>query len=205
MFRSRSPRAGGLRHPGAHAGPFLDEFCQDHGWAAHVTTHESAHAVAAFDRGVGFSAVTVVAPEHWADPNRRGIFAGGVELREPRPTDPSDLVLRRFGLEIAVAGSLAETRAYGHYLPGSFDGDLGFWRRRFDLAVTSDTNWIDDATGEPFTELVERMQLWVGANADRIDAVASELHARIEHAVSPERALQTEWSLSAREVELLVS
>lgn len=109
--------------------------CRQHGWLAHASVHEAAHAVFAVDFEIPFTSVRLSSPERvWRSLQSGGeVPAGGVHLdgdaRDHFPGRDED------ALDFCVVGSRAEERAHGHHLRRGFAGDMEVWRRgtgRFD-------------------------------------------------------------------------
>jgi hypothetical protein len=109
--------------------------CREHGWLAHASVHEAAHAVFAVDLEIPFTSVRLSSPERvWQSLQSGGeVPAGGVHLdgdaRDHYPGRDEE------ALDFSLSGSRAEDRALGHCLDRGFSGDMEVWRRgtgRFD-------------------------------------------------------------------------
>ena len=169
-----------------------DEVCRQHGWLAHAFIHESAHAVAAVDRGLAFESVSVITPDQWTA--RRGAaMAGGVEMSSD---DAASWVLPdpAKALEFVLAGSIAEHESLGHALANGHTGDVEMWKRGARLLGDVTPDQLAEVLGEAFEDVVLRITRWVRENFDRIRTVVQALAgvddaSATSHAVVSGRAL----------------
>jgi hypothetical protein len=170
---------------------------------SHVFIHEAAHAVAAVDRGIRFTRVTILPPDSWVRQTGEGAMPGGVVMQEP---DPSAWVAPHpvKALEFVLAGSVAEDRSLGHCLPESYRGDLRVWRIGVGAMGNLDRSDLDNLAGGSCCVVNYRTRIWVAENWSRIKAVVCGL-AGIE-TVSQVTFLEfsDDWALSESEVIDLV-
>jgi hypothetical protein len=172
---------------------------------SHVFAHESAHAVAAVQRGIAIQEVRVLRPADWlARGGSGGSMAGGVWLVEEDPTAwiPHDPVA---AMEFVLAGSLAEEAMYGHYLPNGYEGDFAIWRRGVGLTAPTSQDEVDRALGRPLPEVVGGVRSWLRdafpAIKRTILALAQLQESTANLAVVPYR---DDWRLSEDQVRAIV-
>lgn len=147
--------------------------CRQHGWLAHASVHEAAHAVFALDLEIPFTSVRLSSPESvWRSLQSGGeVPAGGVHLdgdaRDHFPGRDAD------ALDFCLSGSRAEEQAHGHCLHRGFSGDMDVWRRgtgRFDAQ--------DPAELMPMlTASVARVDVRLPERSDAVLAVAEALRS----------------------------
>lgn len=152
----------------------LGETC-GHGWAAHATLHEAAHATFAVHYGFDFTRV-VITPRPAPPATEWMCFVELVPLwGQGRDDDAMDLVL---------AGSRAEEAMFGHSLPGALENDLRAWRIGTGHVEGLDPDWLrpqlDSArvrTAELVRQLMPQIRQVTAALIEQIPVVADGLYA----------------------------
>jgi hypothetical protein len=179
-----------------------DDICPEHGWLSHIFVHEAAHAVAALDRGIRFTTVTILSPASWVCLPGRDAMAGGVTLIEPHPATwvPRHPV---HALEFVLAGAVAEDQALGHFLPGSYDGDLKLWRIGMGATGELDQSELDELAGGSLAAVKRDTATWVTANWQRIRAVVCGLAGIESLSEVTTMELGADWTLSESQVATL--
>lgn len=150
-----------------------DAYCAVHGWPPHVFVHESAHAVAALDRGIAFKEVSIYGMSNWIARNEDEMELGGLDMGRP----PSEWVREdpAAASEVLLAGHIAEKLVFVDTLRDSYAGDLRVLGAGLRGVVNPTSAELNHAVGGSLQEATSRTEAWVGGNWKRIRAVASAL------------------------------
>jgi len=180
-----------------------DPFCKTHGWMSHVFLHEAAHTVAAIERGIDFTHVEVPVPAMWEANHSGELMLGGVNLVAPPSwTTSADA---NAGLEMALAGIVAEKGGWGHWLDGGYIGDMRMWARGAGVAgdsISAIQEELERVLGCSLADVMRRTETWVVEAYPRIANVSNALAGRTSND-TPGRMdyANGPWRLSADEAK----
>lgn len=170
---------------------------------SHVFLHEAAHTVAAIDRAIGFTHVEIPAPRAWQEEHGGHLMLGGVHLVTTPSWTTSEQAIA--GLEMALAGSVAEKGGFGHWLERGYAGDMQMWARAVGLTGSDSTTLREDierVLGCSMGDVLRQTKAWVVEAYPRIARVVTALAGR-PSSRTPERMEYGEgpWRLTEAEAK----